>query len=606
MNILDEYILILQKISELKDDIDIKSSDLNICVSKVGALEKSLMEAIQRRDGDNSMRIYKAIDDLKAAIDNEYKFKVAGIQQKINLQQQGMSNEIISKMEYIKNHDKDLKEISELESKMQPYNSFVVSLDSKLKCPNETFEELKKRIEDLKLLDSIQERKIPLTDKILSVVSGKQVFDGIDNPKVAVGAMTLYVVILCALALAIPQVSLIGYSALTIQSAFSVYHNDSNLNTCIKAYTLCLLSLNRFKSLFTEELNKRMKQESKSIEDRYFKEISKLEDSISDIEAEREKEKLAKDELINDENFKAKTIEDLIRNVQLLENDLTEAQNDMIMSKKELNSFNSTNSELIAKKNEIQTKITEDYILNLTPGDSVTMVEKLFLGFNDDDSLITIDNPGTSNLILYSGDSSNLTELATLILIQLFKSFDISILSVKIVDTTSIGTSFQVFNAGELEFVTEVITTETDFESSICKGTYESLPIKNRKILSKADDIYSYNIAMKQKNSLPMGFEYHIIINGGKKIFDSRYVKLCKDGKISGVYPFVFLSLQDIRDELGRDKPDSDFLKGVNELIPAMEDWYNYVPAQNSFTKLGKVYRNNLINDIKKKLITLK
>ena len=606
MNILEEYSIILQRILELKDDIDIKNSDLQLNMNKLNAIQDALSNAIRLRDGDNRVRINRAVDELKASIDNEYRFKIASLQQKIQMQHESMDNETRSKIQFLKNHDTGLKEIAELEKKLQVYNGFSVLIDNSLKCPQESFDELKKRVADLKSIDELQIRKQPLTNNLLHLLSGKQLFDGIENPKLSICAMTAYVVILAAITLAIPQVTLLAYSALTLQSAFSSDYNESNLEICRKTYSLCSMSIDRYKELFSKELNKKIKKTSSDIENKYFDKISSIEDSISDLESKRESEKSSKDNLLCDIDFKNKVLADLIDNVSLLENDLKEAESDVSMSKKEVNTFNETNAELIRKKDELQKQITEDYICNLVPGDSVVMVDKLFLGFNSDDSLITIDNPGTSNLILYSGNTSDLIELASLILVQIFKSFDISISSVKIVDVSSIGASFQVFNADDLQFVTEIITTEADFDSSICKGTYESLPIKNRKILSKADNIHNYNIEMRNKNSLPMEFEYHIVIDGGKKMFDSRYVKLCKDGKISGVYPFVFLSLQQIRDELGKDKPNSEFLKGASELLSAMEDWYNYVPSQNSFNKLGKEYSNNLINDIKKKLINSK
>lgn len=356
-----------------------------------------------------------------------------------------------------------------------------------------------------------------------------------------------------------------------------------------------------YKDVLSEKINTDTDKETAVIETNFAEKLRIAEQNKMNKEEEMQRELSTVDDLLNDDNFKNNVLQSQLQTLENLQKQLDGAKEELAQFRTDYNEFLNSKTELIELKSNLQNQIIADYITNMEPGTSVTIVDKLLLGFDSEDKIITIDNMCRANIILYDEGISSCYDLAMLIITQIFNTYRITILDISVTDISSMLVPFRVFETKELEENYKCITTSGEFKD-IVSTLYESIRIKSRRIKSRSEDIRQFNELMYKTNSLPESLSFLIVLNAGDLLFSDELLKMCADGESYGICPFLFVSKQKFYDLINAESPSEGELKGYVHLFESVKDWYDYSPSHDIFSKCGDFIREDYINKAKKKI----
>lgn len=444
---------------------------------------------------------------------------------------------------------------------------------------------------------------IPVSEKICNKISISQITSGIP-PK-----MTLFVTtfILLATELSVLFLSYIVFCLLcfiTFLSTKTLVSNKQNQVNFDIAYWKAHYGLISYKEAIQQKIQSEVEAESIKVNNQFDEKLNVAESNKNYIQEECERKVEGVSILLESEEFKQNALQGQLQSIENIINQYNDANEILNKHREDYTEFLNSKTELIELKASLQEKITSEYITNMNPGKQVTLSDQLLLGFNDDDTLITISNMCTSNIILFDGNISDCYDLTTLIVTQIFNIYNITILDIAVVDVSSTLVQFQVFASKQLEDVFQCITT-VDGASEKIKTLYEDIPAKMRQISRRASNIREFNQLMYDTNSLPQTLSFPIMLDAGDKIFDDKFIKICADAETIGMFPIIFLDKKKINDNLSNaNSNDKTYFEGLLKLTEAVKNWYEYIPAGGIFSTVSEYTRSDYIARIKQKLNT--
>lgn len=612
MTIIEEYSDVLQKLSELRDSLTVKESELNLFKIGLSKTAENLKELENLLVADEAERVKSAIARAKEGVQYSWNTKISSKENEIKTAKKSCSNSV----EKIKEEIDTLSEDEEAMKYLLDYSYDLFPekiptkfyLDKVSEPSNVTREEIEHYVQRVaNYLIKINKLNNPIVNKFIEFLSGSTIFCNINNPKIAVLVMTLYLGVLSTFIVGIPEVSLFIYTGAVISSAITLlkkynYHqlkliDDAKLYKMLKVF---LKEQHKLKTNVAKEKIHEMVQESKTA-------CSKLLEELDEFKNQMSSEIDAQDKRADDPEF----IENCNKEINIKIGEVRkkiEKDNEELNEKEEDYQVNNDNLKTLTERKEtLKQQIIDTYITSLVPGDLVTVAHRLFLGFNeDDDTLVSIEDISKSNIILYSEGLDNIYSLVTAIIIQLFRTYDVTNMSLTISDISSSGTRFNMFKTGKISDVVDIITLEDDVERCGIKVLYSKMINKNIRIASRASSIEEFNELMHAQNSLPETFDFFISIDSGSKIFTTTMTKLIKEGPLSGVYPLIFLDYQKFRDILAQGKPDVRELENFQKVLVPQADWYSYIPSRAQFVKMGSQQTDSIIKSLEQKILAHK
>lgn len=589
-----KYIELLDEIEMMKDSdlTDQESSmanaknQLTAILAQISSLEKSLQ--------DNSPYLKNIIAQEAQKIELTYQQRLTDLkkrQQEITVEAEENRRNLLDNVKVDRNCEMTLKQCYAV---LQHYRELLDTSESfGYPTPLETYIELKAR---MNVLDNhcklFMDNSEPLCKKIADVVSMKDIFTSIVNPKVAIGAMSVYLLAWLMGVMYFPLIAIAGYFSITAISVKGALSIEKERLALMKEYQILKQSYSNLEEIFKENFQRECDTANKQADEEYDKAIKEYAEDEKSLREDYEK--LLEDLKImeTDPTFRADKLsvfrtqmDALVKKKKTIEGQISYIQ-DMI---------NNINSDLIDMKEELASlrkQIEDIYCSKIKPGTSRLMVDELFLGFEDDGDLRLFEFNHSSTLVLYTGKSVDVSDLCMQLFVQMLREVNISATSFYIFDTEMGAPDFAPFTQDELSDVVHICSTKDQCTDAI-KRVHSMLAVRNASIISLADDIQSYNENMIAQNSITYNYVILLIQDSGGAIYDNaNFQQLCKSGPRVGIIPIVFVSSQWFIDSIQGHSKNSASCWSV---MSSIDNWFSYLSEQDKFISRDETFiRDNL------------
>lgn len=257
--------------------------------------------------------------------------------------------------------------------------------------------------------------------------------------------------------------------------------------------------------------------------------------------------------------------------------------------------------DLKAEKTKLKDELVKAVETLESLGTSKLLLKTFFLGFSDDDRLITMDYNGETTFVMYSGTDSNcVTPFIRMMLIQFFTNMLINNLFIDIIDTDNSGVAFDIFRYEDLKDIISVASTSEE-ATDLISELHKEMRQRSEKISMISDDIDHFNEIMIQRDSFTL--EYRIVIFNTCNpdiLKNVKFLQICKNGPVTGIIPIIFynvLEVPDLSDLSQKDKDDkskpvykiwSDFFKSVSQ-------FYNFNSDTSEVSYLGPDFKQSYL-----------
>lgn len=589
-----KYIELLDEIETMKDtDLTDQESSMASSKNQLSAVEAQI-SSLEKSLQDNSPYIKNIIAQEAQKIELTYQQRLTELkkrQQEITVQSEENRRNLLDNVKVDKKCEIALKQCYEV---LQDYKELLDTSETfDYPTPLETYIELKAR---MNVLDNhckvFLDKEELLCKKIANAISMRDIFTSITNPKIAIGAMSAYLLAWLMGVMYFPLIAITGYLGITAISVKGALSVEKERIALMKEYQILKQSYSNLEEIFKENFQRECDSANKQADKDYEKAIKDYADEEKSLREDYEKLLEDLKTMETDPTFRADKLsvfrtqmDTLIKKKKTIEGQISYIQ-DMI---------NGINSDLIDMKEELTSlrrQIEDIYCKDIKPGTSRLMVDELFLGFEDDGSLRLFEFNHSSAMILYSGKSSDVSDLCMQIFVQMLREVNISATSFYIFDTEMGAPDFAPFTQDDLSDVVHICSTKDQCADAL-KSVHSMLAVRNASIISLANDIQSYNKEMIAQNSITYNYVILLIQDSGGAIYDNaNFQQLCKSGPRVGIIPIVFVSSQWFIDSIqGHSKNPASCWS----VVSSIDNWFSYLSEQDKFISRDETFiRDNL------------
>lgn len=589
-----KYIELLDEIETMKDtDLTDQESSMASSKNQLSAVEAQI-SSLEKSLQDNSPYIKNIIAQEAQKIELTYQQRLTELkkrQQEITVQSEENRRNLLDNVKVDRKCEIALKQCYEV---LQDYKELLDTSETfGYPTPLETYIELKAR---MNVLDNhckvFLDKEELLCKKIANAISMRDIFTSITNPKIAIGAMSAYLLAWLMGVMYFPLIAITGYLGITAISVKGALSVEKERIALMKEYQILKQSYSNLEEIFKENFQRECDSANKQADEDYEKAIKDYADEEKSLREDYEKLLEDLKTMETDPTFRADKLsvfrtqmDTLIKKKKTIEGQISYIQ-DMI---------NGINSDLIDMKEELTSlrrQIEDIYCKDIKPGTSRLMVDELFLGFEDDGSLRLFEFNHSSAMILYSGKSSDVSDLCMQIFVQMLREVNISATSFYIFDTEMGAPDFAPFTQDDLSDVVHICSTKDQCADAL-KSVHSMLAVRNASIISLANDIQSYNKEMIAQNSITYNYVILLIQDSGGAIYDNaNFQQLCKSGPRVGIIPIVFVSSQWFIDSIqGHSKNPASCWS----VVSSIDNWFSYLSEQDKFISRDETFiRDNL------------
>lgn len=589
-----KYIELLDEIETMKDtDLTDQESSMASSKNQLSAVEAQI-SSLEKSLQDNSPYIKNIIAQEAQKIELTYQQRLTELkkrQQEITVQSEENRRNLLDNVKVDRKCEIALKQCYEV---LQDYKELLETSETfGYPTPLETYIELKAR---MNVLDNhckvFLDKEELLCKKIANAISMRDIFTSITNPKIAIGAMSAYLLAWLMGVMYFPLIAITGYLGITAISVKGALSVEKERIALMKEYQILKQSYSNLEEIFKENFQRECDSANKQADEDYEKAIKDYADEEKSLREDYEKLLEDLKTMETDPTFRADKLsvfrtqmDTLIKKKKTIEGQISYIQ-DMI---------NGINSDLIDMKEELTSlrrQIEDIYCKDIKPGISRLMVDELFLGFEDDGSLRLFEFNHSSAMILYSGKSSDVSDLCMQIFVQMLREVNISATSFYIFDTEMGAPDFAPFTQDDLSDVVHICSTKDQCADAL-KSVHSMLAVRNASIISLANDIQSYNKEMIAQNSITYNYVILLIQDSGGAIYDNaNFQQLCKSGPRVGIIPIVFVSSQWFIDSIqGHSKNPASCWS----VVSSIDNWFSYLSEQDKFISRDETFiRDNL------------
>lgn len=577
---------LLEEIQELEtEDLPEYRANSELIKEQLAALEKEIETLEKESLGEDSPHLKSIIAKEAEKIEQDYKSRLAILGDKkhqIAVAEAENRAKLLAGLSVDTGCETTLKVIYEI---IQEYcEKLDTSNVEGLRIPVETQKQLRGRaIIFEKHYDTYKEVGEPLCKKIAEKFALKDIFKSINNPKVAIGCMTAYVLVGVISVLYLPVVAIASYVAMTALSVRDALRLREDKLAIEKEFWLLEKSYENLEASYREEFKRQVQEANDKADKDYEKALKEYADEEATLKEDYHNLLKELEIMERDPNFIARNLSIYKHKLDSLNHEKEEYIEQLAESDTELNDCLSDIDKLKIRLQSLRKQIEEKYMGELNPGDSRLLNTNLFLGFEKDEALRVFDFKGDSSVIFYSGESSDVTELSMSIFLELLREVNIASLSFYIMDTNMGAPEFMPFTQKELSEVITICSTK-DQCISVLNQVHSMLEERNRNILAYASDIEDFNKQMLEKNSLTREYIFLIIQESSGAILNNpKFQQICKSGYRVGIIPIVFISaswyLMQLKGEGEEAKPAFDLLSSIKN------NWFSYSIENDAFIK---------------------
>lgn len=600
----EQYNELLEEIEALQlDELPMYEANLRLVKQQLIELEQEIKNLEDECRDYNSPRIRSIIASEAQKIEVNYKDRLEALVSKrlkltsdLEEKRQGM----LTNVNADDSTESSLKKVFVILSENE--EEFDGDFSDELRTPVETVPKLIARSKVFKNhLKSFRELHEPLALRIADTISLKDIFSNMTNPKVAVGLMTAYVIVLTLLAVNLSVITALLYSGLTAISVKTALSNASVKQSLLREYFLLKESYNSInelnKRLLSEkidEINSSINEEVQNALDAIVKEEDELKDNYHKLLEDLERMKNDPEFIASNLSIVKNKMKALVYQKEEYKQEIESAQIDYDTCIEDLN-------EKKAQLSELRKAIEDKYLSNLTPGKSRVLKSSLFLGFEKNNALRLFEFNMKSTLLLYSGDVPAVTKLCLNILLEFFREMSPAALNVYIFDTAYGGQVFAPLCLKELSEIIHICSRQDECKDAL-NIIHHELILRNTIIGTM--DINDYNQRMIDKNSLPLDYILVFAISGMESLLaDMDLTKqLFLTGPKDGIIPIVCYPndlFQELISTNGSKKKTYDPSKIFNLFSTIMENWYSYIYESDTLMKNDVSYIKQNLHRIK-------
>lgn len=577
---------LLEEIQELEtEDLPEYRANTELIKEQLAALEKEIETLEKESLGENSPHLKSIIAKEADKIEQDYKSRLAILGDKkhqIAVAEAENRAKLLAGLSVDPGCETTLKVIYEI---IQEYcEKLDTSNVEGLRIPVETQKQLRGRaIIFEKHYDAYKEISEPFCKKIAEKFALKDIFKSINNPKVAIGCMTAYVLVGVISVLYLPIIAIASYVAMTALSVRDALRLREGKLAIEKEFWLLEKSYENLEASYREEFKRQVQEANDKADKDYEKALKDYADEEATLKEDYDNLLKELEIMERDPNFIARNLSIYKHKLEGLNHEKEEYIEQLAESDTELNGCLSDIAKLKIRLQSLRKQIEEKYMGELNPGNSRLLNTNLFLGFEKDEALRVFDFKGDSSVIFYSGESSDVTELSMSIFLELLREVNIASLSFYIMDTNMGAPEFMPFTQKELSEVITICSTK-DQCISVLNQVHSMLEERNRNILAYASDIEDFNKQMLEKNSLTREYIFLIIQESSGAILNNpKFQQICKSGYRVGIIPIVFISaswyLMQLKGEGEEAKPAFDLLSSIKN------NWFSYSIENDAFIK---------------------
>lgn len=542
--LISKYNVLLDDIEDLESEIEELRDSIETHTESLNTLSKSI-ESARETLGEDSPLIDKEIKRLLENAQEQNDRQVASVTQSKNALYEQMSKE---KMKICKEARESIRGVDELQ-KIYDFiqeHSNIGDYPGKLEFTAiEDIPQLKARVQQLKEhISNYTKEVVSITERLSNVLSMKEIFKGINNPKIATLAMTLYIMLITVVICRLPVVFFAGYTTLTVKAIIDSAKNRDKLLNLQAEYTALKKSYNNCQISIEGEFDHKTAEMLEKIELSYQAQFNNIKLMLDTIQ--KQYENIVKDleNKRHDPAAIAKILESANSKLSMLlgrEAKLDKARKSdeasLIEREEELEDLKEELKDLRAKIEELD---SDELIL----GKSRILPNTIFTGFNSDKKANVIAHNGDALIICYSGETSDaVAPLALSIVTKMLTQLSIAAINIRVFDINRGAPAFAPYTADKLGDAIKICRT-TDQIAECIKSIHSRVDYLSTEMYKIANNIQEYNTYMLSKNSLTMDYTILVVQDCGENLYkDPKFLQLCKIGPPLGIIPIIFISL---------------------------------------------------------------
>lgn len=494
---------------------------------------------------------------------------------------------------------KDIKPRCENLLPEEIYTEIQSSFESKESYKLPDVKRLRQDVENLLEILPV-EKQIPLIEKIIKAM----IFDSKvlkTYPIARIGLYSAYIATLVFGVVVIPQLILI-YCGMMLVSVVQNLNQSKVLIEMLSPLQELSVAASSLKKRIIDEVAHRKAEKLTKTKICFDTDTSAIEHDI--LETRRTIQQLEFD-------IRTNTPEDeAVAGVkQKFEEDMRRLDEAEAETELEINDSNLKNDSLLEKSAQLQNKLaalkqsmTEAYMSLSSAGTSQLIPKSFFLGFNQDDGIIEFVYDGDATVVLYSGsESTTTTSLITMMIIQLLSMVNPAQLNISVVDLWAGGSDFALFMNKDLEEIFKIVTTKQELDALI-SDVHSDMTMRNKMILTVADNIELYNMKMMEHHSLTIDYRFIFLQFADLSVLcDDKLMQACKSGPRVGIIPIIYLSKEMISNAY-REGSESD-LKAVIKILESVRyEYFDFSGEQSFLYKYEVEFRDVQLQRLKDRL----
>lgn len=581
-----KYKELLERLNCMESDdlTEIKGNIDNIKI-QIEELTREIMTLEREASDKNSPHIRALISKEASKIESNYRTKLDLLaRRKDNI----LKSEAEKRKKTIESLDLDKateNALSKVYKIIQKYKD-IISIDSVsgLRVPIDTSKDLVNRSKIFtEHYEMLEDEAEPLCNRVAEKISMKNIFQNIENPKVAIGAMTGYIIVGLVSTLYLPMIAISGYVGLTVLSVRDAMRLNKAKFAIEKEFWMLQKSYENLKIMHDGEVERILKEAN----DKADKELELSIKSTADEEVEIKEDylKLLEDlkAMENDPNFIATNLSIFKNKLDALKNERKDYEDYLQEYMQELEECVDDIASLRLEIEELRKKIVEYYGGRLKVGTSRLLAKDLFLGFESSGNLRLFEYNGQSSVIFYSGESVDITDFVMKLFIGFLTSVNIASLTIYIMDAKFGAPRFSPFTQEDLSEAIHICSTKEQC-SSVLSKMHEVLEERNKSILSYSSNIENFNKEMLEKNSLTKEYIILLIQDSNEAILNNpKFEQVLATGPDVGIVPIIFISDSWYKSVLKEEIDASDTCYSLLKSIK--QNWFVYSPKQDSLLK---------------------
>lgn len=582
---------LLEEIQELEtEDLPEYRANVELIKEQLAALEKEIETLEKESLGENSPHLKSIIAKEAEKIEQDYKARLTVLGDKkhqIAVAEAENRAKLLAALNVDPGCEATLRAIYEI---IQEYREKLDTTNVEgLRVPVETQKQLRGRaIVFEKHYDIFKEVGEPFCKKVAEKAAFKDIFQSMDNPKVAVGCMTGYVLVGVIAALYLPVVVIAGYIGMTVLSVRDALKMRESKLAIEKEFWLLEKSYENLEASYREEFKRQVQEANDKADVDYENALKEYAEEESSLKEEYQNLLKELEIMEKDPNFIARNLSIYRHKLDGLNREKEEYIEQIEESEEELNDCLDQIARLKIKLQSLRKQIEEKYMGELKPGSNRLLTINLFLGFEKDEAIRVFDFNGDSSVIFYSGESSDVTNLAMSIFLEILREVNIASLSFYVMDTDMGAPEFMPFTQKELSEVVTICSTK-DQCIAVLNQVHSMLEERNRSILAYASNIRDFNKQMLDKNSLTREYVFLIVQESSGAILNNpKFQQICKAGPRVGIIPIVFISaswyIMQLKGEGEEAKPAFELLSSIKT------NWFSYSVENDAFIKRPASY----------------